>query len=400
MRKIIYTFFALFVALAMISCSDNGVDIIDIGNGDDNGNGDEEGMIYSVTFNVEGGGQFTFSVDMEGATIEGEDLPDDFDGDVYTFDPENDRVMLTGSMLGWSEPGSGDSVELTTGGASGGTIDAGEAQFKFFILPSGVEQSWSYGEWEGDPNRSTDIAGGADYHDVWGNKAAYENGDDNGDENGDASAPESLFMIGEAVGSWVWDDVNIPLIPVHENNDNAPGLYWRIVWLEADTEGFKFAPERDWGSDFGYDGNDPVDEIYQSGSTNIPAPDVSGYYMVVVNWIEGSDYEIAVTEPLVYLNGDIVGGWDGGDADALFTVDNDNEVLTITRDLEEGHLRIYAWFDKGWFTDWWHSEFVIRDGEIEYRGDGNDQEPRVNLDAGNYTIDLNFRTGNGTITEN
>lgn len=97
MRIVLTTFLAFFVALAMISCSDDsGVNIIDVGNGnggDDNGNGGEEelGTVYSITFNVDGGGTFTFSVDMDGATIEGDDLPDDFDGDVYTFDPDNDK---------------------------------------------------------------------------------------------------------------------------------------------------------------------------------------------------------------------------------------------------------------------------------------------------------------------
>lgn len=64
-------------------------------------------------------------------------------------------------------------------------------------------------------------------------------------------------------------------------------------------------------------------------------------------------------------------------------------------------LRMYAWFDKGWFTDWWQSEFMICDGEIEFRGSGGDNEPRVALDAdGEYSIELNFKTDAGSIQEN
>ena len=401
MKKILYTFFALFVALAMISCSDNGVDIIDIGNGDDNGNGDDEGAIYSVTFNVEGGGQFTFSVDMEDATIEGDDLPENFEGDVYTFDPENDKVVITGSLLDWAQPGTDGSVTLTKSGASGGTIEAGSAQFKFFIVPpgvtndDGVNASWEYGEWEGDPNRSVDIESGGDFHAIWGDQPEVE----------PSAAPEALYMIGQAVGGWDWEENGIEMIPMQDKD-----TFWRIVWLEAgDADGgFKFAPENNWdtGEDFGFDGNDPIDEIYKGGTSNVPAPEVSGYYMVVVNWTENDtedirdNFEIAVTEPLVYLIGETVGSWDTAFEDALFTVDNENEVISITRELAAEELRMYAWFDKGWFTEWWQSEFMIFDGEIEYRGDGDDQD-RVNIDAeGEYTIELNFRTGAGSVVAN
>ena len=46
---------------------------------------------------------------------------------------------------------------------------------------------------------------------------------------------------------------------------------------------------------------------------------------------------------------------------------------------------------------WWQAEFIILNNKIEFRGTGGDQE-RVNLTAGNYKIDLNFKTGAGSIT--
>lgn len=268
----------------------------------------------------------------------------------------------------------------------------------FLSFPRGVTNddgenaSWAYGEWEGDPNRSVDIESGGDYHTIWGDQPEVE----------PSAAPEAMFMIGEAIGGWDWEENGLEMVAVHPgdgSNENIPGLFWRIVWLEG-GEDFKFSPVKDWVGDFGSDGNDPEDEIYQSGGSNITAPDQSGYYMVVVNWVEDTTFEIAVTEPLVYLIGETVGSWDTAFEDGLFTVDNDNEVITITRELAAEELRMYAWFDKGWFTDWWQSEFMIFDGEIEYRGDGDDQD-RVNIDAeGEYTIELNFRTGAGSVEAN
>jgi len=205
--------------------------------------------------------------------------------------------------------------------------------------------------------------------------------------------PEEMYMIGASVGGWDWAVVDLPMIPVHSN----PHLFWKIVWIEVgvDDAGYKFAPEKGWGNDFGYDGEPPVDEIYQRGGTNMPEPDASGYYMVVVNF---ETSEISVTAPQVYLIGDAFGSWDQANPDGLFTVDNDNEVITITKDLSAAELRMYAWFDKGWFDAWWQSEFMIFDGAIEFRGKGDDQD-RINIDpAGEYKIDLNFRNHTGTIT--
>ena len=397
MRIVLTTFLAFFVALAMISCSDdNGVNIIDVGNGgDDNGNGGEEelGTVYSITFNVDGGGTFTFSVDMDGATIEGDDAGG-FDADSHTFDPDNDKVFIAGGMVDWPQPGTQGNLEMTLAGASPGiTVDAGPAQFKFFIVPPGVTNddgdnaTWAYGEWDGDPNRSVDIESGGDYFDDWGNKPEVE----------EPEVPEitELFMIGETVGSWDWDEVDLQMIPIHPAN--GANMFWRIVWMEAGTGGFKFAPQQAWENDFGFDGNDPADEIYGIGSDNVPAPEESGYYMVVVNL---DTEQISVTAPLVYLIGNTIGTWDTAAEGALFDVDNENEVLTITRELASDELRMYAWFDKGWFTDWWQSEFMIFDGEIEFRGAGDDQE-RVSIgEDGEYTIELNFKTGEGSITAN
>ena len=202
--------------------------------------------------------------------------------------------------------------------------------------------------------------------------------------------PEELYMIGASVGGWDWSTVDLPMIPVH----SKPYLFWKIVWIEngvADA-GYKFAPQKDWIGDFGQDGSDPVDGIYKKGGSNMPEPATTGYYMVVVNL---ETEEIAVVDPKVYLFGDVV-DW----TEELFTVDNDNEVITITKDMLAGQLRMYAWFDAAaWFTDWWQSEFIVLSNVIEFRGKGDDQE-RVNLPAGNQTINLNFKTGAGEIIVN
>ncbi|PKD44354.1 SusF/SusE family outer membrane protein [Rhodohalobacter barkolensis] len=211
------------------------------------------------------------------------------------------------------------------------------------------------------------------------------------DESLAPSYPEELYMIGASVGSWDWAAVDLPMIPVFDK----PYLFWKIVWIESGVNdaGYKFAPEQGWGEDFGWDGNDPVEGVHGIGTNNMPDPGESGYYMVVVN-LETD--EVAVVEPQVYLIGDTVDSWDSNVPENLFTVDNANEVLTITKDFLAGDLRMYAWYDGGWFTDWWQSEFIFFDGNIEFRGTGGDQD-RVAIPAGEATIELNFRDGTAAI---
>ena len=57
---------------------------------------------------------------------------------------------------------------------------------------------------------------------------------------------------------------------------------------------------------------------------------------------------------------------------------------------------MYAWHH--WHYDWWQHEFMILNDMIEYRGKGGDQEA-VTIGAGSTTIDLNFKTGAGSVTQ-
>ena len=199
--------------------------------------------------------------------------------------------------------------------------------------------------------------------------------------------PETMYMIGEAVGGWDWSNIDQPMVPVHSHLN----LFWKVIWLEGGKE-FKFAPGKEWKGDFGM-GADLGSGEYTKGGTNLVAPAESGYYMVVVD-LEAE--KISVVNPTVYLIGDAVGSWNAPNPDALFTVDNANEVLTISKTLAAANLRMYAWHP--YFTDWWQSEFMVFGGAIEYRGTGNDQAA-VPVEAGNYKIDLNFKSGTGTISK-
>ncbi|WP_081782327.1 SusF/SusE family outer membrane protein [Prolixibacter bellariivorans] len=211
--------------------------------------------------------------------------------------------------------------------------------------------------------------------------------------------PTALYMVGDGVisdPSHIWDwTVDLPMIPVNSH----PNMFWKIVWMTG-TGGFKMNSVKDWdGNQFGTTGdvtgsiNDPAGLVYTKGGENIPVPATPGYYMVVVDFATG---KISISKPAVYLIGNVIGSWDTANLDGLFTVDNANSVIKITKTLANDDIRMYAWHP--WFTDWWQSEFIILNDQIVFRGTGGDQT-RVNVPAGSNTVALNFKTGAGSITQ-
>lgn len=200
--------------------------------------------------------------------------------------------------------------------------------------------------------------------------------------------PSALYMIGDGVGDWSWDNTDLPMIPVNSH----PNLFWKIVWMDG-SGSFKIFPQKGWDNGIGQPVKDLAtpSNLYDFGTENIPVPSNPGYYMVVVDY---TAKKISVSTPAVYLIGNTIGSWETSNPAGLFTVDNANSVVTITKTLAADELRIYAWHP--WFTDWWQSEFIILNGKIAFRGTGGDQT-RVPVTAGSHTVNLNFKTGDGSI---
>ena len=85
------------------------------------------------------------------------------------FNPELDVVYITGELLNWAEPG--DEPELQTMTRIDDSfiftqtlqLEEGEYQYKYFL-----NEGWTGGEWEGDPNRVIIVTQDASIDDVWG----------------------------------------------------------------------------------------------------------------------------------------------------------------------------------------------------------------------------------------
>lgn len=204
--------------------------------------------------------------------------------------------------------------------------------------------------------------------------------------------PEHLYVVGGFCG-WDWGN-SFEFVPVYDH----PEMYWRMVWI--DEAGVKINTAQEWdGNQKGYNditvAGDLADKISSNDDGNICSTTPQWYLMVVTASVSGRDikYTVEFNEPNVYLIGDTFGGWDELMADSKFDVPTTMDADFVSPAFKaDGEIRAYV---KVPGNDWWHSEFMVFNGEIAYRGKGGDQEP-VAGKAGQKFY-LNFATGKGSI---
>ena len=200
-----------------------------------------------------------------------------------------------------------------------------------------------------------------------------------GEYSGEAPAlPETMYIIGEAVGGWDWTgDYIVDMVPVN----GKPGQFWSIRYLEAGKP-FKFCAVKEWSGDFTGLGED-TGYVVADNNCNV---EESGVYMI---YVDTDNKKLCIEPAKVYGIGDCFGGWE---ADPVaFSIEEDK---VVGKTSAKGDIRLYA--DSSIATsDWWTREFVFFDGKIAYRGNGGDQE-RVNVEA-DMTVTLDFNAGTAVV---
>lgn len=207
----------------------------------------------------------------------------------------------------------------------------------------------------------------------------------------DNSAPTELFMTGSA---YDWGETWKEFIPVN----GSKGAFWGIHYFSADEQ-VKFAPQADWGNDFGFKASISAASIELAGlsdSGDNLKVGKAGWYLVYVSVI-GDDRIVEFEKPNVYLMGDTsYEGWDAQLVEQdLFTIPEtaDGEFVSPAF-AKGGELRICV-HPAAAATDWWTTEFIVLEGKIAYRGNGDDQE-RVQGKVGQKTY-LNFGDNTGKV---
>lgn len=196
-----------------------------------------------------------------------------------------------------------------------------------------------------------------------------------------AVAPSELYMTGSNYGWITWNK----LTPVW----GADGEYWAIFYLHTDEQ-FKFAPQAGWGGDFG--GQATINDVAGAGivadGTNLKVTNAGWYLLDVVN---NGVQTVNIYAPDVYLIGNTAGEWNIADSHKFTVPATDNGDFVSPEFAASDEVRICVNFGG---YDWWKTEFIVLDGKINYRGNGNDQS-RVVVTAGQKAY-LNFTTGEGS----
>lgn len=201
---------------------------------------------------------------------------------------------------------------------------------------------------------------------------------------GDAEGPdlpETMYMVGEGIVDW---NTFLPMTPFH----SQPGMFWGIRYIEA-GKGFKFSPDAGWeGKDFC---QLDINEGFTVNGGNCYVSE-SGIYCIGID----TDGGRLIVEPAkVYGIGTAWGGdWTAANEATLFTAEGTKLVGAATSD---GKVRtfVHSKILPSVSDNWWHAEFIPKDGKIEYRGTGGDPAD-IAITAGQKIV-YDFNAGTGII---
>ena len=192
-----------------------------------------------------------------------------------------------------------------------------------------------------------------------------------------------LYLTGS---NYNWGGKWLPMTPFHSSDED----FWSIIYLHKDEQ-FKFAPQADWGDDFG--GQAEINDVAGAGitvdGTNLVCGK-DGWYLLQIH--NGSTRSVTVLQPNIYLIGDAAGEWNIAESHKFTVPTTEDGVFESPAFAADAELRMCISVDG---FDWWKSEFMVYEGKISYRGRGDDQA-RVNVKAG-QKVTLNFAAGTGEI---
>jgi hypothetical protein len=204
----------------------------------------------------------------------------------------------------------------------------------------------------------------------------------------ESTTPTTMYMIGNDFGDWKWTSDKVVTMNQFHSQE---GQFWAVRYMTTTTQ-FKFCAEKAWEGDFATPktGEQSVTGATEDGGNLIVSRD--GLYTINVDVVNGR----VVVEPAVivgmntpFKNPD----WSMDCADAIFTNNTDGTTSYVVA--EDGDMRVFVKSSMITGFDWWHAEFIIKDGKIVYRGTGGDPEA-IALKAG-QTVTFDFNNEAGSI---
>ena len=205
--------------------------------------------------------------------------------------------------------------------------------------------------------------------------------------------PGKLNIVGQFC-DWDWSKC-LKMVPVY-GTDN---VFWHLVYI--DGTGIKINENTDWdGGEVGFAGvtvgGDLAGDIVESGG-NIASSHPGWYLMVVTCGVSGRNvtYNVDFYKPEVRLVGACIGDaeckqldFPGGLFEVPATADGSfvSPAMTGVPASDQGARACVIIPGH----EWWHTEFMVFDKQLKYRGTGGDQDRVIN--AVGQKLYINFGT--------
>jgi len=196
-----------------------------------------------------------------------------------------------------------------------------------------------------------------------------------------------IYMTGAATGGWNWD-----LYTYKEIRSSAPNVYETVAHF-LNGEAFRFFKQVGWSPtsyNFPYF-TGTVSTLFTNandGDSNFSFTGTTGYYRITVNMTAKSVAMVAVDEPVLYMTGAALGGWDWSTNYVQLTWKS-NGIFQATTDFAVETFRFfkqagwgdgynYPWFDGGTVSTMFEN---ANDGDSNFKFIGT---------PGSYKITVNL----------
>jgi hypothetical protein len=199
-----------------------------------------------------------------------------------------------------------------------------------------------------------------------------------------------IYMVGEALNGWNWN----PGTPV-EVLSSAPKIYETIAKF-TNGKAFRFFAQKDWGpTSYNYpffSSVDPKFENANDGDLNLKFIGTSGWYQVTVDLKTNTVVMLSVAEPLLYMTGAALNGWNWDPGNPVKLTFIKPGVFEANATFGNETFRFFAQADWG-PTSYNYPSFTSVDSRFENANDG-DKNLRFIGTPGTYkiTVDLNNLT--------
>jgi len=252
--------------------------------------------------------EVTFEVDITQAVLEGQ---------LMGFDPDWDHIFMTGSMLGWAEPGSPE-TEMTLISSDpwiyAMTFDLAAGTYEYKYFSDFLGDGWDGGEWPGDPNRVVEVTGDMVVEDEFevGDAPEYTVTFDVFDTEGDAidHAVITFGGVENPAGDYVFEGVTPGTYAYEVAAEGYKPVSGQATIVDADfTIPVELEPEVSVGEvdelDLSIFPNPAREMLYiESGSdiTGVRVVDILGQ-VVYSSSVDSMSHELSVTgfDPGVYF---------------------------------------------------------------------------------------------------